>query len=210
MMIIIAVIGVVVLGFLAFRLQGIFRPGPMSMALERFFLGNPLRMRYFGPRQSLGLMGNVEHQHVLEVGVGTGVIVSALAERVGKAGQVAGLDIQPKALELARRRVLQGAILEPELRLGTAEALPWDSGVFDWVVIVAMLGELPSPRRAGALAEAKRVLKPEGRILITEFWPDPHYLKPQLIRHYCADTGLKIVTIKRHPMIYSVVVAKMH
>lgn len=208
MTIIIAVMVVLVGGFLGFRIQGVLRPGPMAMSLERFFLGNPLRIRYFGPSQSLGLMGSIEGNHVLEVGVGIGVILASLAERVGTSGHVSGLDIQPAALKLARNRVLRAGILHPDLRLGTASALPWESGSFDWVVIVGMLGELPRSRRSGALAEAKRVLGPEGRILITEFWPDPHYIKPQQLNRYCEDAGLHIATLQRHPMLYSVVVER--
>lgn len=208
MALIIGIVVVLVGTFLGFRVQGIVKPGPMAIGLERFFLGNALRMRYFGPSQSLGLMGNIEGRHVLEVGVGIGVMVASLAERVGVEGQVSGLDIQPEALVWARRRVSQQSGLEPDLRLGTAESLPWGSGSFDWVVIVGMLGELPQSRRTRALDEAKRVLGSDGRILITEFWPDPHYIKLERLTGYCHEVGLSIVTVKRYPMLYSVVIQR--
>ncbi len=202
------IVALLVAGFLAFRLHGVLKPGPMSMALERFFLGNPVRLRYFGPDQALELMGDVTNMRVLEVGVGIGVILSALRERVGSLGYLAGLDIQPKVLSLARLRISGRGGLVPDLRLGTAESLPWPRDSFDWVAMVAMLGELPHAKRPGALMEAKRVAKPQGRILITEFWPDPHYLKPWQLFQYCETAGLHIVSIKRHLMRYSVVVEK--
>lgn len=180
------------------------------MALERFFLGNPVRLRYFGPDQALELMGDLENTRVLEVGVGIGVILSALAKRVRPSGTVSGLDIQPDAIHLARQRVSRAGGSEPDLRLGSAESLPWDPFTFDWVVMVAMLGELPREKRSGVLLEAKRVAKPHGKILITEFWPDPHYLSPRQLNQYCETAGLRIVSIKRHFMLYSVVVEKKH
>lgn len=204
----IIIVALLIVGFLAFRLHGILKPGPMSMSLERFFLGNPVRLRYFGPDLALELMGDLENMRVLEVGVGIGVILSALAKRVGPLGHLAGLDIQPEALSLARQRVSRAGGLAPDLRLGTAESLPWARDSFDWVVMVAMLGELPQEKRPGALMEAKRVAKPHGQILVTEFWPDPHYLRPKQLRQYCDMAGLDIVSIKRHPMLYSVVVEK--
>ena len=194
-----------VAAFVAFRIQGVLFPAPMAMRLERFFLGNPLRMRFFGPRQALAAVSAIEGSTVAEVGVGIGVIVEELARKVGPSGTVWGLDIQPEALELTRQR-LDRARLSDRVRLsqGDARSLPWPDQTVDRLVMVAMLGEVPAADRSRVLAEVKRVLRPMAAVTITEFWPDPHYLRPVYLTKLLEDAGFRVENVTRFPLIYTV------
>lgn len=193
-------------GFGAFRLHGRLWPQPMSMALEQFFLDNPLRRRFFGPRQALGLLGPVSGARVAEIGVGVGVMLAELARRVGEDGRVWGIDIQHEAVRRTKARLAREGWGPNRVQVtwGRAEELPWPDHSLDRVVMVAVLGEIPPAHRLLALAEIVRVLKPEGAFILTEFWPDPHYVKlPDAIRQL-SRAGLEVTAEKKMPLIYTV------
>jgi ubiquinone/menaquinone biosynthesis C-methylase UbiE len=199
---VIAAFGILAAIFVLVRIDGQFRPRPMKMGLEQFFLTNPIRMRFFGPAHALNLLGSADGLSVLEVGVGVGVILQDLAQRIGSKGQIAGLDIQPQALEKTRRR-LANMGYSPDLRLGTASKLPWADGCFERVVMITMLGEVPADERVTALKEMARVLNPGGFGIVTEFWPDPHYIREADLREYCRLAQLEVVDAYHAPMLYS-------
>lgn len=99
-------------------------------------------------------------QRVLEIGVGTG-----LSLRHYPAGiSVLGVDICPRMLEKARRRQANGTSADVELQLVDGEALPYEPGTFDAVVLPFVISVTPDPKRL--LAEAFRVLEPGGHLLI--------------------------------------------
>jgi SAM-dependent methyltransferase len=98
---------------------------------------------------------------VLELGVGTGLNFGLY----GQVGSLAGIDPDPFMLARARARAAELA-LPIELHRAGAEALPFDRGRFDTVVMTFTLCTIPDV--AASLAEARRVLKPGGRMLFVE------------------------------------------
>jgi SAM-dependent methyltransferase len=107
---------------------------------------------------SRGLAGRV-----LEIGVGTG---RQLPHHPAGA-DVTGIDPDPAALGVARRR-------RPSARLvvARAEALPFGDDAFDWVVGALVMCTVDDP--AAALREARRVLRPGGRLRLLEHVRSPH------------------------------------
>jgi ubiquinone/menaquinone biosynthesis C-methylase UbiE len=98
---------------------------------------------------------------VLELGVGTGLNLPFYAD----ATRVVAIDPDPHMLRRARRRAAQAA--QPvELVEAGAESLPFEDGAFDTVVVTLTLCTVPDP--AAAVAEARRVLTPDGRFLFLE------------------------------------------
>lgn len=105
---------------------------------------------------------------VLDVGTGTGV-VALTAARAG--ARVTALDLTPELLLQARdnaRIAQQEEIVWTE---GDAEALPYPDACFD--VVLSQFGHMFAPRPALAVAEMRRVLKPQGRIAFAT-WPPEH------------------------------------
>jgi trans-aconitate methyltransferase len=98
-------------------------------------------------------------QRVLDVACGTGALARTVAERVGTAGRVLGLDANPEMLAVARR--LDRSI---EWIDGRAEALPLPDASVD--AAVSQFGLMFFDDRVAALREMARVLKPGGRLAV--------------------------------------------
>ena len=111
--------------------------------------------------------GNV--QKILDVGTGTGLLSLILAEM---GYDVVGIDLSEEMIERAKEKAAdRGVELKIKFKVGDAEALPFESGVFDAIVNRAVLWTLPEPKKA--LDEWKRVLKPGGKLCF--FLHEPHH-----------------------------------
>ena len=108
-------------------------------------------------------------ERVLDVACGTGVVARLAAERVGTAGTVAALDINPGMLAVAR------SVTPPHVAIawhqGSAESMPLPDAAFD--VVVCQLGLQFMPDKSAALREMHRVQAPGGRLIISVTGPTP-------------------------------------
>lgn len=105
---------------------------------------------------------------VLEVGCGPGTDVFDVADLVGPAGRVVGLDASATMIEAARRRAAELNIRVPvTFEVGDVQALPFADGTFDVCRAARLLEHLPDPARA--LGEMVRVTRPGGRIVVFDF-----------------------------------------
>lgn len=103
---------------------------------------------------------------VLDVGCGTGVHLDVYR----KSGcELYGIDTSPSMLNVARTRLGE----EAELRLSDATKMPYGSDTFDLVLCMLVLHEMGQATRLSAIAEMKRVLKADGRILFVDFHAGP-------------------------------------
>jgi ArsR family transcriptional regulator len=100
---------------------------------------------------------------VLEIGVGTGGLLTELAARDG---QVIGVDHSPAMLEEARRRLTAAAVNGVELRLGEMSHLPLPDASVGCVVANMVLHHAADP--AAVLNEVRRVLTPGGILLLAD------------------------------------------
>jgi SAM-dependent methyltransferase len=98
-------------------------------------------------------------KRVLDVACGTGILARELAEQVGASGSVAGLDLMPGMLEVAKQ-------IAPSIKWkqGAAENLPFPNQSFD--VVVSQFGLMFFPDRTLALREMLRVLTPGGHLAV--------------------------------------------
>lgn len=105
---------------------------------------------------------------VLDVACGTGFVTRAAASRVGPDGRLAGVDLNPDMLTVARRAAGQ---LQPPVdwREAPADALPFDDATFD--AVVCQQGVQFFPALDAALAEAARVTRAGGHVAATAFLP---------------------------------------
>jgi len=130
----------------------------------------------------LDAAGLHEGERVLDVACGTGVVTRLAVEQVRPGGAVAGLDINPAMLAVARSVPSLSAAIE--WHEASAESLPLDSGFFD--VVVSSLGLQFVADKGSAIREMHRVLAPGGRLAIATVGPTPPLfavLEQALARH---------------------------
>ena len=115
----------------------------------------------------LDLLAAQPGEKVLEVGFGTGHCLIALAQAVGPTGKVYGIDLSEGMLRLAQENLQkQGLAGRAELTVGDGLKLPYPSGALDGVFMTFTLELFDTPEIAPFLAECRRALRPEGRIVV--------------------------------------------
>jgi ubiquinone/menaquinone biosynthesis C-methylase UbiE len=127
-------------------------------------------------------------ERVLEIGPGTGYYTLDLAEWVGEEGRVEIFDLQQEFLDHVGARAAERGLANIVPTQGDATALPYGDDSIDAVVLTAVLGEIPDP--GAALREIRRVLKPDGRLVVGELFGDPHFTTQASLRRQAAEAGL--------------------
>jgi SAM-dependent methyltransferase len=108
-------------------------------------------------------------ERVLDLACGTGIVARLAAERVGPTGSVAGLDVNPGMLAVARSVADPGAAIE--WHRSDAQATPFPDDAFD--AALCQLGLQFFADRSAALREVRRVLAPGGRLVANVPGPTP-------------------------------------
>lgn len=132
---------------------------------------------YFGPVFQPGRRAVIErmhcrpNDHVLEVGVGTGLSLPLYPETV----RVTGIDISPEMLDRARERATRDGLSNRiALHVMDAERMNFPDDSFDKVVAMYVVSVVPHPERL--VDEMRRVCKPGGDIFIVNHFHSPNPL----------------------------------
>jgi ubiquinone/menaquinone biosynthesis C-methylase UbiE len=104
-------------------------------------------------------------EQVLDLACGTGALLARIARDTPRAN-LAGIDVAPQMVRRAREKLDAAA----DVRRGDAHNLPFAAGTFDSVVCANTFHYFTQPTTV--LAEARRVLKPEGRLVILDWCRD--------------------------------------
>lgn len=98
---------------------------------------------------------------LLDVGCGPGLLLATLAAHYPQL-HLAGLDIAPEMIKVAKERLGAGA----DIRLGDSECLPWPDASFDYIFCVDSFHHYPNGVKV--LHEFRRVMTPVGRLLLAD------------------------------------------
>ena len=128
---------------------------PDAAALASLGCGNPIAVAELR-----------EGETVLDLGSGGGIDVILSARRVGDRGLAFGLDMTDEMLALARRNAAEAGIRNAIFLRGTIEDVPLPSASVDVVISNCVINL--STDKAAALAEIARVLKPGGRVGVSD------------------------------------------
>lgn len=114
----------------------------------------------------LALLGKRQFEAHLDIGTGTGRILELLSPHSARS---LGVDLSQEMLAIARARIAEAGLRRAQVRLADLFELPAEDASFDLVTVHQVLHYLDEPGRA--VAEAARVLKPGGTMLIADFAP---------------------------------------
>lgn len=128
---------------------------PQDAVANSFGCGNPLAFSEVK-----------EGQTVLDLGSGAGIDLLLAAAKVGPTGRVIGVDMTDDMIARARANIAASGHANIEVRKGIIEELPVESGTVDWVISNCVINL--SPEKERVFAEIARVLKPGGRISISD------------------------------------------
>ena len=127
-----------------------------AVAIESFAgVGNPFAWGDPAPGET-----------VLDMGSGAGFDALLAAMKVGPEGRVIGVDMTPAMVDKARANAAALGLANVEVRAGYLEALPVDDGSVDLVISNGVLNLCPD--KAAVLAETYRVLRPGGRMQLSD------------------------------------------
>jgi ubiquinone/menaquinone biosynthesis C-methylase UbiE len=127
-------------------------------------------------------------ERVLDVACGTGVVARLASQAVGAAGTVAGLDVNPGMLAVARSTTPPGVAIG--WHEASAEAMPLPDASFD--AVLCQMGLQFVHDKHAALSEMRRVLAPGGRLILNLPGPTPQLfviMAQALARHIGAEAA---------------------
>jgi phosphatidylethanolamine/phosphatidyl-N-methylethanolamine N-methyltransferase len=113
-----------------------------------------------GRRKLLAQVNSLQPKRLLEMGVGTGLLLP----KYPSGAEVMGVDISDDMLERAREKIAKHGLQNTAVQLDDCERLSFETSSFDCVVLPYILSVTPHPR--ALIDEAIRVCKPDGHIII--------------------------------------------
>lgn len=119
-----------------------------------------------------------EGETVVDLGSGAGIDALIAARAVGPGGAVIGIDMTPEMLEAARANAAKSGVEHVEFREGRLEHLPVDDATVDAVTSNCVINLVPD--KAAVFAEIARVLRPGGRLVVSDIVLDGEL--PDLVR----------------------------
>jgi len=103
---------------------------------------------------------------VLDLGSGAGLDVLLAAKKVGPKGKVIGLDMTPEMIEKARENARKAGARNVEFKLGEMEEMPVADASVDWVISNCVINLSPDKKKV--FQEVYRVLKPNGKMVVSD------------------------------------------
>lgn len=164
---------------------------------------SPIRMAYRSPQHVIAFTGIQPEWVVLDVGCGNGAYTLALAQHCA---QVQAIDVQPAMIDALNARLRHAGVDNVTGQVAPATHLPFADESFDAVLMISVLPMLHD--RAAALAEARRVLKPNGVLAVGEDLLEPEFAHEAVVRRWVEDAGFQFIDRDGNVLRYSLKYAR--
>ncbi len=112
-------------------------------------------------------------ESLLDIGCGTGEVLYRLHRKFGESVSLHGIDPSGDMLDVARYKLR--AAKNVQLEFGAGEQLQYPDASFDWIVSSLTFHHVPLDVKRLTIRESQRVLKPGGRLLISDFGVPTHF-----------------------------------
>jgi len=175
---------------------GACSPAPVDAALAVGYKPQELAVLPEGANLGLGCGAPIDAlalqpgETALDLGSGAGMDAFLAARRVGPTGRVIGVDMTPAMLDKARANAAAAGVTQVEFRAGRLEALPVADASVDAVTSNCVINLVPD--KAQVFREIARVLRPRGRVVISDIVLDgklPEVLEKDLLAYVGCIAG---------------------
>jgi SAM-dependent methyltransferase len=126
-------------------------------------------------------------ERMLEIGPGVGIHALPIATSLAPQGSLVVMDIQREMVADLMRRARRAGVHNLDATVGDARKLPYSDRSFEAAYLISVLGEVPD--EVLALREIKRVLRPGGRLVVSEIIVDPDFISIRSMKRQLAAAG---------------------
>ena len=143
--------------------------------------------------RALGVGNHLRHadirpgEVVLDIGCGGGIDTIIAAHRTGPRGRVIGLDFLPEMVARTASAAARAGLDNVQTLEGEMEAIPLPDDSVDHIISNGVINL--SPRKTRVLAECARVLRPEGKLCVSDLTMHDEELPPEVLTHPAAWAG---------------------
>ncbi len=152
--------------------------------------GNPTALAEINPGET-----------ILDLGSGGGIDVFLAAHKVGEAGKVIGVDMTLEMVETAIKNAREGGYENVEFKHGEIENLPVEDNSIDVIISNCVINLTPDKFKA--YGEAFRVLKPDGRILVSDLITDG-YIPDDIRKSFQAWSNCIAGAMEKHQYLNTI------
>ncbi|QJA06500.1 methyltransferase domain-containing protein [Thermosulfurimonas marina] len=165
---------------------------------EKHKLESEERRKHLPPEAVLDLLELSLGETLVDLGCGPGYFALPAAERVGPQGQVFAVDVEEEMLRALEEKLPSRGVSNVKTVRSETYRVPLPDGVAEALLLAFVLHEVESPKRLAA--EASRLLRPGGRVLVLEWQRKETPMGPPLserlteeeVLEILKDSGLKI------------------
>lgn len=152
------------------------------------------------PTSLLHILTPSPGERVLEVGPGIGVHAIPVAHAVCPGGALRALELNADMLGELKKRAAREGVVTLAATAGDARQMPFPEHSFDAAYLISVLGEIPA--WPTALAELRRVLKDDGRLVVGELALDPDFIRLAELKRECRALGFSLERLKGGSLSY--------
>lgn len=183
------------------------------MHSHRFFNDEKERRKWQNPETILIEAGVKTGLKFVDLGCGDGFFALSAARLVGSEGKVYGLDVNGQAIDRLKEKASKEGLKNLTLKVGMAEEKVFCDSCADFVFFGIVLHDFRDPIKV--LANAKRMLKPTGRLIDLDWKKEPMHLGPPLQIRFSEEkasdliiaAGFKTDEIRKEGLYHYIIVA---